>query len=244
MNILLFQSNDILAQLDQHVFKIKIQGERFTHISQKQNFQVGDTLRVGQVNGLKGEGTIESLSSKQATIIAKLSLEPPPAAQGKLILALPRPIMLKRLFVDIAMLGIKDIVLLHSQHVQKSYWTSKIFANEEINQFFLRGLEQSCDTVLPKLSYAKRFKPFVEDQLQAFSNFGNTPSQIILAHPNSQQTCPQPAQGAFTLIVGPEKGFTEYEVDLLTANGATAYTLGERHLRVETAATFLLGRLL
>lgn len=244
MNILLFTAQDVVSQTQQQV-ELKITGERFQHLAKVQKFSVGDQLRIGELNGLRGVATLTSLDKDSITLIGHLDQEPPTPAQAKLILAMPRPIMLKRILVDIAMLGIKEIVLLQSTHVQKSYWTSKVvFENDGIDELLLRGLEQSCDTVMPQVTIEKRFKPFVEDKLKTFCQFDDEASDIILAHPNSEQICPQPAQRAFTLIVGPENGFTPYEVELLTANGATAYTLGERHLRVETAATYLLGRLL
>ena len=165
--------------------------------------------------------------------------EPPQAANAKVILALPRPKMLRRLLVDIAMLGIKDIVLLASSNVEKSFWSSPLLKAESMNNYLFKGLEQSCDTVLPRVTLENKFLPFVEDKLTDFAL-----GKIILAHPRAKELCPQPAKEPFTLVVGPESGFTDYEINKFIENGANAVTIGQRHLRVETAATYLLGRLL
>jgi len=243
MNILLFTQEDILEKSDDHV-RINITGNRFKHIQSVQEFSLGDEIRIGEINGLRGKGKIVKVESESLIVEGHINQQAPKPSSAKLIMAMPRPIMLKRILVDVAMLGIKEIVLLQSTHVQKSYWTSKLFANNDIENYLLKGLEQSCDTRLPTVHIRKRFKTFVEDELKDFADAEPLTTNIFLAHPSAERPCPQPAQNPFTLIVGPENGFTPYEVDLFVANGAQAVTVGERHLRVETAVTYLLGRLL
>ncbi|NIN34453.1 MAG: 16S rRNA (uracil(1498)-N(3))-methyltransferase, partial [Gammaproteobacteria bacterium] len=46
-----------------------------------------------------------------------------------------------------------------------------------------------------------------------------------------------------TLVIGPEGGFTDYEVGKMIDAGLTAVHLGTRSLRVETAVSALIGRL-
>jgi len=237
MNILLFKQDDIINTSGSNKL-IRITDERFTHLLSR-NFKTQDTLRVGEINGLCGKGIINRIDERSMELECELVTKPPEPAPVKLILALPRPKMLRRLLVDIAMLGIKDIVLLASNKVEKSYWSSPLLKPDNIKNYLLKGLEQACDTILPIVTLESKFLPFVEDKLTTFAI-----GDIILAHPSAKNICPQPAQGAFTLIIGPERGFTDYEINKLTQHKAISYTIGERHLRVETAATYLLGRLL
>jgi RsmE family RNA methyltransferase len=51
-------------------------------------------------------------------------------------------------------------------------------------------------------------------------------------------------QEKVTLAIGPEGGFTTYEVEKLVAAGLTPIHLGNRPLRVETAVPALIGRLI
>ena len=237
MNILLFDHHDVTHEIEAKK-SLRISGKRFEHLLTRK-FKESDSLRVGEINGLCGLGIITKIENNYIDVECDLKDKPPQPAAAKLVLALPRPKMLRRLLVDIAMLGIKDIVLLATNKVEKSFWSSPLLEPENIENYLLKGLEQSCDTVLPKVTLEKKFLPFVEDKLQDFSI-----GKIILAHPTAQEICPQPANQPFTLIVGPESGFTEYEVNKFIENKANAVTLGQRHLRVETAATYLLGRLL
>ncbi|WP_156498209.1 RsmE family RNA methyltransferase, partial [Oleiphilus sp. HI0043] len=55
--------------------------------------------------------------------------------------------------------------------------------------------------------------------------------------------CPHHLEEACTLIIGPEGGFTEYEVNKLKEAGFEGVHLGERILRVETAVPVLISRL-
>ena len=237
MNILLFGQQDITHELEDKK-SVRISGKRFEHLLARK-FNLKDSLRVGEINGLCGIANITNIENDFLEILCELKDAPPKAAPAKLILALPRPKMLRRILVDIAMLGIKDIVLLATNKVEKSFWSSPLLEPENIENYLLKGLEQSCDTVLPNVTLEKKFLPFVEDKLEDFSI-----GKIILAHPTAKELCPQPANEPFTLVVGPESGFTDYEINKFIENGANPVTVGQRHLRVETAATYLLGRLL
>jgi len=43
-------------------------------------------------------------------------------------------------------------------------------------------------------------------------------------------------------FVGPEGGFSEYEIDMATKNNVKIVSLGKRILRAETASIFMLAR--
>ena len=64
------------------------------------------------------------------------------------------------------------------------------------------------------------------------------PRRIILslAQPTSRQALPVLASGPTCVLIGPEGGFTPEEDQLAMAHGFSAYRLGDRVLRTETAA--------
>ena len=158
MNILLFNQQDIVQQSG-NTKLIRISGDRFEHLNSRK-YKLNDSLRVGELNGLCGQGSITKVENDFLEIACELINKSPEPAPAKLILALPRPKMLRRLLVDIAMLGIKDIVLLATNKVEKSYWSSPLLEPESINNYLLKGLEQSCDSVLPTVSLEKKILTF------------------------------------------------------------------------------------
>jgi 16S rRNA (uracil1498-N3)-methyltransferase len=235
MNLVLLSAKDINAQ-GQAIISDE---RRFTHITQIHGAKPGDQLKVGMLDGAMGTGTVDAITENQIRLTLALGQTPPPALPLTLILGLPRPKMLKRIFQTIATLGIKDLYLVNSYCVEKSYWQTPFLHEDAIREQLILGLEQGCDTHLPRVHLKKRFKPFVEDELPAIIQGTNA----LVAHPYSNIPCPRMQQGPISLAVGPEGGFIAYEVALLETAGFTSVTLGERILRVETAIPFLVSRL-
>ncbi len=200
---------------------------------------VGDTLRVGALGGAVGTGTVTRLDEALLEMTVQLTEAPPAPLPATLLLALPRPKVLKRVLQGITAMGVKRLVLLNSYRVEKSYWQSPVVQKETLREQLILGLEQARDTVLPEVLLRQRFKPFVEDELPALAE-GTLP---LLAHPVAEGDCPRRVEGPVTLAVGPEGGFIPYEVEKLVECGFQTVSLGERILRVETAVPALLGRL-
>lgn len=234
MNLLLFSA----GELDDSGH-LRVTGQRLRHLLDVQGKDSGETLRVGEIGGRLGLARILSIDSESALLYPELDSEPPPKLPLRLVLALPRPKMLRRILRSVAEFGVAELHLIHSFRVEKSYWQTPALRENTVRDYLLQGLEQSRDTVLPPVHCHRRFKPFVEDSLPGLAR----DRQALLAHPGNYPACPRNLQGPALLVVGPEGGFIPYEVDKLSAAGCQPVSLGPRILRVENAVTSLLGRL-
>lgn len=234
MNLLLLTPQDCPQPNIAH-----LTGRRLHHVLAVHQAQVGQKLRVGMINGLMGEAEIIHLDKQSLQLQFQLTQAPPVKLPLTLVLALPRPKMLKRILQTVATMGVERLVLMNSYRVEKSFWDSPFLQPQAIEAELILGLEQGKDTVLPQVMLEKRFKPFVEDRLPALS----ANSLRLVAHPIAEQHCPRDVQQAVTLAIGCEGGFIPYEVDLLAQQGFVPVELGERILRVETAVTALIARL-
>ena len=234
MNLLLLTPQDCPQPNIAH-----LTGRRLHHVLAVHQAQVGQKLRVGMVNGLMGEAEIIHLDKQSLQLQFQLTQAPPVKLPLTLVLALPRPKMLKRILQTVATMGVERLVLMNSYRVEKSFWDSPFLQPQAIEDELIIGLEQGKDTVLPQVILEKRFKPFVEDRLPELS----ANSLRLVAHPIAEQHCPRDVQQAVTLAIGCEGGFIPYEVDLLAQQGFVPVELGERILRVETAVTALIARL-
>lgn len=234
MNLILLFADDFIAP-----DCVRLSGRRLQHMREVQQPAVGDQLRVGLLDGQVGSGTLQHFDSEYAELQVRLEREPPPRLPLRLILALPRPKMLKRTLQTIATLGVDELWLINAYRVDKSYWSTPLLSPEAIREQLILGLEQAGDTRLPQIELRKRFKPFVEDELPALC----TGRRALVAHPYDAAPCPAPEQCPSVLAIGPEGGFIRYEVDKLIEAGMQPIHLGPRILRVETAVPVLLARL-
>ena len=234
MNLILLFEQDFINS--QHVV---LSDHRLQHIQQTLRAKTGDSLRLGLLNGDMGHGIITALDSGSATIRVELKEKPPAKLPLTIVLALPRPKMLKRILRSTAELGIEELIIINSYKVEKSFWQSPALQAEKIRGYLIDGLQQSKDTVLPKVQTKTLFKPFVEDELPALVH----QKRGLLAHPAMSESCPLAIDEPALLAIGPEGGFTHYEVDKLLDAGLTGIQLGERILRVENAVTALTSKL-
>nr|WP_246881946.1 16S rRNA (uracil(1498)-N(3))-methyltransferase [Pseudomonas chlororaphis] len=232
--MLLLEEADFIA-----ADRVILRDRRLTHMQEVHRAAVGDSLRVGRIGGLMGSAELLRLEPGEAELQVSLDQPPPTKLPLTLVLALPRPKMLRRVLQTVAAMGVPRLVLVNSYRVEKSFWQTPFLEPEAIREQLILGLEQARDSVLPEVVIEKRFKPFVEDRLPALveGTLG------LVGHPGQYPACPRGLDEPVTLAIGPEGGWIPYEIDLLGKSGLQPVQLGERILRVETAVTALLARL-
>jgi len=240
VNIILAESDEITDKL------IRLIDYRAEHIIKVLRSQVGDMVRFGIISGGRGQAEIIDLKKKYPFFvdlsieISDLQVTVPPV---DLILALPRPIMLKRILSQVTALGVGTIHLVNANRVEKSFWEASIVAENRFRPYLLQGLEQAVDTRLPRISLHRRFKPFIED---FFPTIKDRCQVSIIAHPGSQSTLQQNVEresGRVALAVGPEGGWVDYEVGKFREQGFIDCSIGKRILKVDTAVTALHARI-
>lgn len=235
MNLILLFQDDFVKDRQ----RVSLRGRRHEHILNVHRASVGDRLTVGLLNGKIGTGMVTRLDNDALEMEIVLDRDPPPPLDVTMILALPRPIVLKRILLSASSMGVKRIFLIHARRVEKSYWNSPILDEKKIKEQLILGLEQSRDTIMPGVWLRQKFKPFVEDDLPDLIK-GTLP---LVAHPGTSEPCPNQVRCPVTLAIGPEGGFMPYEVEMLEGAGFRAVNIGERILRVETAVPVLLSKL-
>lgn len=235
MNLVVLFEQDFLASGEVAIRDPR----RLNHLLGIHQVALGDQLKVGLMNGSLGTGTVIGLRDEEILLKTSLAVQPPPALSLSLILALPRPKMLRRILQTISTLGVKELFLINSYRVEKSYWQSPWLQPEEIQAQLLLGLEQAGDTQMPKVELRKRFKPFVEDEVPILAS----DRQALVAHPYSDMPCPRQSSESTLLAIGAEGGFIDYEIEMFQRQGFQDVNLGRRIMRVETVIPFLLGRL-
>ncbi len=233
MNLLLFERHELTKDGG-----LSLTDRRFRHLVEVQNAAVGDSLRVGELDGLVGEARLTALDERVAHLQITLHDDPPAPMPLTVVLALTRPKMLRRILRTLAEVGVKEIHLINSYRVEKSFWQSPLLRPEAVREALRWGLEQGMDTRLPTVTLHRRFRPFAEDVLPGLC--AGRPA--LLAHPGADTPYPATPTPPALVLVGPEGGFIAFERELITAAGALPVSLGQRILRVETALFGILGR--
>jgi len=223
--------------------------QQIAHIKKILKSKVGDNLTIGEMGGNIGKATIAQINHDEVLLTDMiLDKQPPAKLDLTVVLALPRPKVLRRLIMDMTSLGVNKLIVVNSYKSEKSYWQSPLL--ERIDEFVFEGLQQAIDTVPLTVEFKKRFKPFVEDEFpDLLVDEDREQSNAVIAHPYASQSWKTYLEGLEAkidnmpkvLCIGAEGGWIDYEVDLLCTHGCTSVSLGERILRTETVVNVLLG---
>lgn len=197
----------------------------------------GQTLSTGTLGGLLGTSRILSTDPLRLELHHDAPSLPP---AFDLILAAPRPKVLKRLWAQLAALGAGRIVITNAFKVEKCYFESQWLDPAGYRPLLVEGLTQAAvSTVLPEILIRPRFKPFLEDELDALF-----PTDArYLAHPAAASSAGTRPSGRPVIAVGPEGGWTDYELSRFEEKHFIRLSLGPRILRTDTACLVLISRL-
>jgi RsmE family RNA methyltransferase len=234
VNLLLLQDDDFVD-----AGRVVLRGRRAAHVHRVHRAQCGRTLIVGRFGGALGRGRVTRSEPEEVELEVVLDRPPPPRLPLTLLIALPRPKTLRRVLQAAATLGVARLVLVNSWRVEKSFWKSPALTPAALRRELCLGLEQGRDTIAPLVETRRLLRPFCERELDALSDG----SRRLVAHSDAAAACPRAVAGAITLLLGPEGGFIERELELFARHGFEAVSLGPRPLRVEQALPALVARL-
>src|SRR5688500_19330680 len=90
---------------------------------------------------------------------------PAPRPPVDLLLALPRPKVMRRLWAQLAALGVGRILLTNAARVERNYFDTHVLTSDCYRPLLVEGLQQARDTRLPVVSIHRQLKILVEDHL-------------------------------------------------------------------------------
>ena len=219
----------------------RLTGAQARHAIEVLRVTIGQEVRVGVIDGPRGTGRVTRLDGEAVELTCVFDNTPPPVPDIDLLLALPRPKVMRRLWAQLAAMGVGRIILTNASRVERNYFDTHVLNPEVYRPLLVEGMQQAQDTRLPRVSIHRRFKPLVEDELD-----GLCPDAArLVAHP-AEGGAPLAWPGGASRVlmaIGPEGGWDNYEVGLLAAHGFAPVRLGPRTLRTDTACIALLAAL-
>ena len=266
MNRILFERDEIVDG------RASFSDERAEHVLNVLHGAVGQTLKTGEIGGLVGTSVITEIRDLHVrtegspqrgsgllagTVVIECShVEMAPEPWFDLILAPPRPRVLKRLLPQLAALGVGNIVLVGAEKVEKSFWGAQLLKEPVYRPLLVEGLMQCGTTRVPTIRCERNFRRYVESAVAAeFADcerfvahpaptLNFKPSILNPPPPRLRRTSPQLLTRRYALAVGPEGGWTEEEVAMLEEKGFQRYSLGSRILRTDTATIAFIAQLM
>ena len=238
MNIILLDKDEINGD------HTTLKDHRAEHIVKVLRSSRGDRVTVGIINGKTGYGIIKEIVGRKPYLVKlQLAMEryPDIAPPIDILLALPRPIVFKRIISHLTTLGVRRILVVNAAKVEKSYWESSVVSENGWQRHVREGLEQAVDTRLVDISFYRGFKPFMQEIVPGIKD---RYQQMLVAHPHTTNSLAEVFRAGASpvlLAIGPEGGWNEYELDQMELMGFDQFTLGARVLRVETAVNALHG---
>ena len=236
MNLIIVERHELDAE-----DRVTVSGVRARHLHTVLRATPGQQIRIGVLDGPVGSGVITAIAPDTATIACTFDHDVPDVPAVDVLLALPRPKVVRRLWAQLAALGVGRILLTNAARVERSYFDTHVLDAATYRPLLIEGLQQARDTRLPVVSVHRSFRRLVEDHLAALSEA----STRLVADPMSRDPIrarlTPPPPGRVLLAVGPEGGWNQFERDLLSAHGFVGVTLGTRTLRSDTALVALLA---
>lgn len=216
---------------------IELLDQEAIHASKVMRVQEGDKLMVVDGKGGRYKGPIRTITGKTVQIEIE-DEQRDPAPDPALILGMG--IIKKRDRLEFAIekaveLGASRICLFRSEHTVKEN-----VRMDRLESKALSAMKQSLRAWLPEISIFHSFKTL----LDSFSEANLLAAHEKVEPDNPRNTLSSISEGDKLLLVGPEGGFSDDEIDLLRKREGRVVSLGSNRLRTETAAIAFLSQFL
>ncbi|MGB7218584.1 MAG: RsmE family RNA methyltransferase [Vicinamibacterales bacterium] len=220
---------------------VRLSGHRAAHLRNVLEVARGQRVRIGVIDGAHGVGIVERIGDDTIDLQCSFETTVPMRPSVDLLLALPRPKVLRRLWAQLTALGVGQIILTNAERVERNYFDTHVLGEACYRPLLIEGLQQARDTRLPAVSVHRRFKVLVEDDLNGLSSDGLR----VAADPGAVQPVGalvrQHHPARVLLAIGPEGGWSAFELNLLGAHGFQSVGIGPRTLRSDTACIALVA---
>ena len=227
MNIILVESSEIRDG------RCVLTDRRAEHLRTFLHAEPGRRFRLGIADGPQGWGTVTACDGARVAFDVDCS-EPSPEPWFDLILAIPRPRSLKRIFFQTAATGVRNIWLVGAERVEKSYFSMHLLRPEEYRPVLFEGLMQARTTRVPTVTAVPKLRDL-------WALLPEDASLRLIANPaeRAPDFTRHRGPGLPLIAVGPDGGWTDAENTRFAENGFEPMTLGIRPLRTDTAVIAL-----
>jgi 16S rRNA (uracil1498-N3)-methyltransferase len=206
----------------------EVTGDAYRHLFRARRLAVGDAVRAVDGRGRARAGRVKAVGRSAAQIeLGEAQPALDPSSRVTLIVAPPRPERAAWLVEKATELGVAGIAWLECERSARSISPAALARHGRIA---IAALEQCGGATLPTVSGPHAFADLSE-------LVAGLEALWVLDPQGAGRPSPLPgARDALGLVIGPEGGWSDRERAALESLGGAAWCLGDRVLRVETAA--------
>lgn len=214
--------------------KAILRGEDHKHLSRVLRLKSGDDVLINDENGQDYQGVIESVEKDHTVMILKTPVATTNESNIKITLyqGMPKSGKLDLIVQKCTELGVNKIVPVITERVVVSQ--SREFKKlDRLKRISYEAAKQSKRSIIPNIEEPISFEELVVMM--------NEEELIVVPYENAKDYGFNALKREFVslksvgVIIGPEGGFSDKEIEQLIDHGAKIITLGKRILRTETA---------
>lgn len=205
--------------------------EEAHHLSKVLRYKEGDKLLVTDGVGHVYKVEIQRISKRDVSCkILNKEHKPKPNHPVLAVGFIKHRQRLEFLVEKAVEIGVESLVFFSSDHSERDR-----IRIDRLEAIMTSAMKQSLRFYLPQIQVFESLDEVVAHHALTHSLYlahekADAPSGFVLPLPENR-----------IFMIGPEGGFSQREVDLLSANNGTVIKLGEYRLRAETAALIMLG---
>ena len=201
------------------------------HITRSFRKNIGDQIRITNGKGLLCEAEILEKGKNIKVKVDSSILHEPDKLSIHVAISPLKNISRFEWFVEKATeLGINQITPITSRYSEK-----KKINTERLERIITSYIKQSNQFFIPKINPIKPFSSFIlnndEEKIMANLKTNNTLKKELFT------------TNSICILIGPEGGFSDEEINLARENNIKEITLGNNRLRSETAAIYTISAL-
>jgi len=209
-----------------------IDGDEFNHLEHVMRKKIGDRFIV--VDGLGSAYEVELISVEKKIAEAKILSKHKNHNESDLNVTvavgiLKNPAKFDFLVEKVTELGVREIIPLHTERT-----IPEQAKTERWQKLALAGMKQCARSLLPTVQVLTS----LEDLLKISNKFDLKLvfHKDIEQKPDINQLINIPNLKSVVILIGPEGGFSDSEIEKTISSGFKPLSLGQRRLRTETAA--------
>lgn len=206
--------------------EVTLEGDVFHHLVRVRRLEAGETLQVVDGEGHCRAARLGEIGKKSARLVLleKLPARDPERRLHLMVGAL-RPERASWLVEKATELGVFALRFLQTERTPRQYSQGRF---ERYDKVAAAALEQCLGARLPQITGVHAFTEIAKLLPQG------APAYVL--DPLASEGLPSPAPTEVAVLIGPEGGFSPAELEALRGLGVRGAGLGQRILRVESAA--------